>query len=211
MSSVTNSSVAPGNGHVVPILPLALLEAVRTHDRPVEVLEDEDLTVSLPRRLGLSDVVLSQIRRYEAEVAAGRRVPMPELVDLLRLVLRRPDAAEILMDAGRDVARTRFKRVPDWLVKFYRATPRRLALVGVRRATDRFLRTIAGATRITLRKPLVVEFKDSPTGRLDVTACVLYTGAIEEIARLYLGTDQRVIHSLCNARGDAVCEWMLEG
>ena len=93
MTSGPDSSATARNGYVVPVLPLALLEAVRAHDRPDEVLEDENLAVSLPRRLGLSDVVLTQIQRYEADVQSGRRVPLPELIDLLRLVLRRPDAA----------------------------------------------------------------------------------------------------------------------
>src|SRR5690606_9092655 len=62
--STTERSAAP----VDPLLPLALLEAVRTRDKPREVLEDEDLAASLPRRLGLTSVVESQIRRYEEAV-----------------------------------------------------------------------------------------------------------------------------------------------
>ena len=52
-------------------LPLAILESVRTHDRPAEVLEDEDLTISLPRRLGLTGVIETQIYRYQAAQKAG--------------------------------------------------------------------------------------------------------------------------------------------
>jgi len=48
---------------VAPLLPLVLLESVRAHDRPREVLEDEDLAASLPRRLGLTGVVETQIPR----------------------------------------------------------------------------------------------------------------------------------------------------
>lgn len=195
----------------MPFLPLALLEAVRTHDLPPEVLEDEDVSVSLPRRFGLSDVVLTQIRRYEAAVEAGRRVPLPDLIELVRLILRRPDAAEILMDAGRSVARWRFERVPASVAWYYRTVPLPVALFGVRRAVRRLLRSIAGAPRISLRTPFVVGMGNSPTGRLDGTACVLYTGAIEELARLYVGKEQRVVHSRCSARGDAICEWTLEG
>lgn len=209
--TVADSSTAARSGYVVPFLPLALLEAVRTHDLPPEVLEDEDVSVSLPRRFGLSDVVLTQIRRYEAAVEAGRRVPLPDLIELVRLILRRPDAAEILMDAGRSVARWRFERVPASVAWYYRTVPRRVALFGVRRAVRRLLRSIAGAPRISLRTPFVVGMGNSPTGRLDGTACVLYTGAIEELARLYVGKEQRVVHSRCSARGDAICEWTLEG
>lgn len=209
MTSV-DPSTAARNGYVVPFLPLALLEAVRAHDLPPEVLEDEDVSVSLPRRFGLSDVVLTQIRRYEAAVDAGRRVPLADLIELVRLILRRPDAAEILMDAGRSVARWHFERVPGSVAWYYRTVPLRMALFGVRRAVRRLLRSIAGAPRISLRKPFVIGMGNSPTGRLDGTACVLYTGAIEELARLYVGREHRVVHSRCSARGDALCEWTLE-
>lgn len=207
--TVADSSAPAARGYVVPFLPLALLEAVRAHDLPPEVLEDEDVSVSLPRRLGLSDVVLTQIRRYEADVEAGRRVPLPDLIELVRLILRRPDAAEILMDAGRSVARWRYDRVPRGLAWYYRTVPRRMALMGVRRGVRRLMRAVTGSARITARKPLVVALGNSPTGRLDGTACVLYTGAIEELASLYTGRDQRVVHTRCTARGDAVCEWSL--
>src|SRR5690606_21126730 len=91
---------------IAPAVPLALLESVRAHDRPSEVLEDEDLTVSMPRRLGLTDVIDSQIRRYRAN---GRRaVPLTEVADLFRLVLRRPDAEAILRAAGTMIGRELF-------------------------------------------------------------------------------------------------------
>src|SRR5690606_24631288 len=63
---------------VTPALPLALLEAMRVHDRPREVLEDEDLTISLPRRLGLTGVIESQIHRYEEARRRKQAVPADE-------------------------------------------------------------------------------------------------------------------------------------
>ena len=91
---------------IAPALPLALLESIRAHDRPSEVLEDEDLTTSMPRRLGLTDVIDSQIRRYRED---GRRgVPLTEVADLFRLVLRRPDAEAIMRGAGANHRREQF-------------------------------------------------------------------------------------------------------
>ena len=61
---------APERGRaasITPLFPLILLETLRDRDRPEEVLEDEDVSVSLPRRLGLSDVVMVQIRRFQEE------------------------------------------------------------------------------------------------------------------------------------------------
>ncbi|MGZ7236654.1 hypothetical protein ACXWOK_10690, partial [Streptococcus pyogenes] len=49
---------------VTPLFPLILLETLRDMDRPEELLEGEDLTASMPRRLGLSDVVYLQIHRF---------------------------------------------------------------------------------------------------------------------------------------------------
>jgi hypothetical protein len=39
------------------VVALTLLEVIRAQDLPTEVLEQEDTSVTLPRRLGLSDVV----------------------------------------------------------------------------------------------------------------------------------------------------------
>ena len=90
---------------ITPLFPLILLETLRDRDRPEEVLEDEDLTVSLPRRLGLSDVVGVQIRRFQEEVRNKRLQSTPQVIDLMRLVVRRPDAEEIFTEAGRRIAR----------------------------------------------------------------------------------------------------------
>ena len=63
------------DGTVAARLPLALLETVRAIDLPEEILENEDLPASLPRRFGLSDVVARRITAYEAAEKEGRRVP----------------------------------------------------------------------------------------------------------------------------------------
>ena len=74
----------PADATVAPVLPLALLEAIRAHDRPGGELLEDDPLVQLPRRLGLSDVVETQIRRYRE---AGRRgVPPAEVLDLRSLM-----------------------------------------------------------------------------------------------------------------------------
>jgi hypothetical protein len=92
-------------GNVAPAFPLALLESVRSHDRPDEVLEAEDLTVSMSRRLGMTGIIGTQIHRYTEAQRAGRSVRVDEVMGLIRLVLRRPDAAPILHETGQRVAR----------------------------------------------------------------------------------------------------------
>jgi hypothetical protein len=196
------------NASVIAGLPLALLESVRSQDHPGEVLEDENLTVSLPRRLGLSDVVFTQIRRYETAKESGRKVPLTELVDLLRLVLRRPDAPLILQETGRRMAADRFERVPAHMKRLGRILPGAFAVFPIRGGLRRLLHSITGGARVDIRrKPFMVSMPASPTGRLDTIACLLYTAAIEEFVKLYSGRDRRVAHERCTARGDGRCEW----
>ena len=53
---------------VDPLVPLTLLEAVRSVDMPDGDLEAEFVDELRTQRLGLSDTVLSQIRRYNEAV-----------------------------------------------------------------------------------------------------------------------------------------------
>jgi predicted hydrocarbon binding protein len=198
---------------VIPALPIALLEAVRASDRPGEVLEDEDLTVSLPRRLGLTGVVDTQIRRYEATKRWTRSVPHGDVVNLYRLVLRRPDAARILFEAGRALAAMRYERTPTAAGATLRVMPRGVVLGTVRRVTRRLLRAIGTESAVELRKPFTVRIPHGEIARLDEagTACRLYTGLFEELTELYTGSDARVTHSSCMATGAPACEWTLSG
>lgn len=189
---------------------LALLEAVRAYDHPGEVLEDEDLAVSLPRRLGLKGVVLSQIEKYEKAHLAGRKVPAADVINLLRLVLRRPDAEAILRDAGKRIARFHYERLSRVSASLLRAIPGRLALAPVRRAARNLLRSSAGNGRPRVnRKPFVVRLPGSAAAGLDPIACELYTCALEELILLYTGAARALHHGRCLARGDEICEWVL--
>jgi hypothetical protein len=203
--------IEPGaRSGVAAVLPLSLLESVRAHDRPGEILEDEDLTVSLLRRLGLKGVVLSQIQRYEQAHSAGRTVPVSDLTNLLQLVLRRPDAEAILRDTGRRVARSRFEGLSGLTTTMLRIMPRSLTFVPLRRATRGLMRGISGSDKARVNgKPLVVQLDGSPPARLHPLGCVLYTGTLEEMVLLYTGAAATVLHDRCVARGDAVCEWRL--
>lgn len=201
-----------GQGAVDAGVALALLEAVRAHDHPGEVLEDEDLAVSLPRRLGLKGVVLSQIERYEKAHLAGRKVPVSDVSNLVQLVLRRSDAEAILRDAGRRVARFQYERLSRVSATLLRAVPGPFALGPVRRAARRLLHRTAGNGRPRVnRKPFIVRLPSSVAARLDPIACVLYTGALEELILLYTGGPKALHHARCLARGDEVCEWVLGG
>ena len=51
----------PGLRRVQAVVALRLLEVMRDMDLPTELLGDENLTLTIPRRFGLSDVVERQI------------------------------------------------------------------------------------------------------------------------------------------------------
>lgn len=195
---------------VAPMLPLALLESIRAHDRPHEVLEDEDLSASLPRRLGLTNVVGSRIREYEQANRGGWTVPAEEVADLLRLVLRRPDAGAILHDAGAGVARWHHRRTRGLVP--VRLLPRRLRRAAAGRAARRMLRRIVGAGRVSvLRRPLRVRISGGLIAELygNGQICTLYTGALQELASIYRHDRAGVSHSRCTTQTESVCEWLL--
>src|SRR5690606_13525364 len=135
-----------------PVFPLLLLETMRDMDRPEEVLEDEDLTSSLPRRFGLSDVVLSQIRRFQEEVRQRRMQGVGQVEDLLRLVVRRPDAERIFEEAGRRMARHAWAQRSATARRMVRFLPRPLATQTAARAARRMLRTLTGDSRFAVNR-----------------------------------------------------------
>ena len=197
---------------VAAILPLSLLESVRTHDRPDEILEDENLTASLPRRFGLSDVIHSQIRRYEEARRKGRPVPARELVDLIRLVIRRPDAEEILDEAGRDLVARYLDGLAGRRARFARILPGPIARAALaRRARLLSRRIAAGAEPLILRAPVRVRLRNSITAEVDPggVACRLYTSAFRALSERYLRAGAAAEHNRCATRGDDLCEWTL--
>jgi predicted hydrocarbon binding protein len=200
-----------GRRLIVPAVPLALLEAVRDSDRPGEVLEDEDLSVSMPRRLGLTGVFDTQIRRYQTARQWQRSVPLEDLLNLLRLVLRRPDAGSILLDAGRRIARSRYERVPEVAKLFTRYVPKAVVLSALRRIVRRSFRAATGSDSVDVSKPLVVRVPQSDVAGLDEigTACRLFAGMFEELVHLYTRKPAQVTHSACMSLAHPACEWRL--
>src|SRR2546430_827278 len=93
------------------ILPLAVLEAVRNLDTPVEDGLTEFAAELLSKRLGLSPTVAMQLAQYEGLVRRDARVDRAHVEALLRLVGRRPDADLVFADAGRRAARRAVARL----------------------------------------------------------------------------------------------------
>lgn len=204
--------VASDRRLITPVLPLLLLETMRDMDRPAEVLEDEDLAASLPRRFGLSDVVFVQIRRFQEEVRQKRLQRVSDVEDLVRLVVRRPDASEIFLEAGRRVARNAWRDRARAVRGGVRFLPNPLALMSANRAARKLLRRLTGASAFRAQRwPVELRIHDSLTARADASgaACSLYTGVFEETLRLYTGRAYRAHHHSCATRGGESCEWQV--
>lgn len=186
---------------------LALLEALRDLDRPGEILDDENVAVTLPRRLGLSEVVDAQIRRYQQEARHGRRVPESEVRDLIRLVTRRPDAVRLFHQVGRSL--TAANGAPGWRT----VLPERAVVQMARRRIRRRLRVLFGRKMVSVvRGPFRIEaatrllLEADPAGN----ACALVTGLAQAVMETYAGLPRPVLHATCLARGDAKCSWTLD-
>jgi len=97
---------------VDPLIPLTFLETVRDADRPAggEVTEAEYVPELLNKRLGMTDTVLAQIRRYTEVMQRGQRVGRDEVVSLARLIGRRPDAPQLFQSVGEATARVVHRR-----------------------------------------------------------------------------------------------------
>lgn len=200
----------PAAASTTPVVALALLEALRSTDTPEEVLEDEDVQQSLPRRLGLSEVVGTQIRRYRDLKDRKAKMSARELADLLVLVDRRPDAGDVFERAGAWLARRslREKRLRRSIarVPLPGAVQRALALRTARGVAEQ---VNPGASVRTEGKPpaLVVE-GSLPAAAGVPEACRLVRAALETSLSMH-GMDPSgdTLHPLCESRGDSCCVW----
>lgn len=197
-------------GSVKAALPLALLEAVRAHDRPEEVLEDEDLAISLPRRLGLTGVIETQLRRYTGAARSGKNVATEEFASLMRLVLKRPDAETILCDTGERMALRRFQLMRPAYLRVLRTLPKALLVAAWRQSARRMLRDMVGDGAVEVSgRPPVVCLRGGAFARLEPagSACAVYTAALERLAALFSGTTASAAHTRCSAKAGGYCEW----
>ncbi len=202
-------------GNVTAVLPLTLLESVRAHDRPEEFLENEDLMLSMPRRLGLTGVVDNQIRQYQAAESAGRAVSLEEVASLIKLVLKRDDAAMILRETGRRMAEQHFQRLPEGYIRILRVLPSGLLLGSWRRSARSLLRQMVGTVAIEVgsRPAAAARLRPNPLAMLEPTgtACALYASVLERLAELYTDASPYAVETRCCATGEDCCEWTISG
>ncbi len=184
---------------------LTLLEVIRARDLPTEVLASEDPTRTLPRRLGLSEAVEAEIRRYREEARHRGRITDEQARDLFRLVLRRPDSEEVFLQAGemlagKDEAGRGIKSFcpKKALFSLARRQVRRRMLVLFGREIGGFAH---GPFTLEARGHLLLDM--DPGG----DACALLTGFSAAVLSRYLRQPVRVAHAPCQAFKGELCRW----
>ena len=205
-----------GTDKVSPAIALALLAALRASDTPSEVIEDESFRISLPRRLGLNEVVDKQMRRY-TEISERRgTITADEFASLLGLIDRRPDAAAIFAAAGRHLGEARFAPAGAVDRTRDRLTPARIRRRRLLRRMIEVARELQPGSSITSVSEAGVdgiEIREPPLARAtaDGAGCHLLTGALDVgIVRL-AGDAHGIDHPRCVARGDDHCRWIVRG
>ncbi len=184
---------------------LALLEVIQQQDLPSEILEDENVSQTMPRRFGLSDVVDRQVRLHREHARKGRKLSDGELQELLRLVLRRPDAVEVFFEVGLRLAGP----PPNG---FLRSLPLGMRMFIARRRTLRRLRALLGRRVGGFAPgPFVLNGSASPFVQADPSgkACQVVAGLCQQILRDLISEDVLVVEQACEARGDRSCRWVM--
>ena len=177
-------------------LPLSLLESVRAIDTPEAELDAELVHELRNKRLGLSDTVYMQIKRYSEAVRRSQRIPYDEVLALARLIGRRPDADLAFRESGRRWARSAS------LPAFF---GRPIALRQLRRIARRHFDGVIvrqGSTLLLdIKAPVSVDAAPNFVG------CGMYEAAFRESLLLLCGAEGAVDHVMCLGRGDTSCQW----
>jgi hypothetical protein len=199
----------PTPAAVPALLPLSLLEAIRNLDTPVEDGLDELAEEIVVRRLGLSPTVAAQIQRYRAVAEREGTVELDEVVSVVRLVGRRPDAPLVFADAGRRAARYAARSRGRSARTLARVSPtalaRRVSLRAAARLARQFfggeLRAPGGGTEVRMADPLSI------LALPDGAACSFYGSAYGELLRSLTAFEGAMLHEHCRSRGDDACVW----
>lgn len=200
-------------GTVNAIVPLSLLEAVRSVDIP-EGGDDEVEYVQEHRnkRLGLSDTVIAQIRRYKDALKRNQQIPIHEAAGISRLIGRRPDAESIFTKGGNIVADRMYEMISATTRQIIHLLPgflaRPLAFRQVRRAGERYLgaKVRRVGASIVLGVAESVTYGTAPKG----IGCLYYESALRQLLKRLVSAGGMIDHVHCRERGEEICEWRAE-
>lgn len=203
---------ATAGGPVDARLPLALLEAVKAIDTPESELDAEMVHELRNKRLGLSETVLLQIRRYQDAVRRQQRVAFDEALALSRLIGRRPDADLAFREAGRRWARALVATIGASRRTAITSLPsligRPIALRRLRKLARRYMDAsiVRQGSTLLLEVSAPVTVDSAP----NAVGCGMYEAAFRESLLVLADIDGAVDHVLCRARGDSTCQWRAE-
>lgn len=191
------------------LLPLSLLEAVRTVDTPIAEEDAEYVGELRSKRLGLSDTVYAQIRRYVDAARRRERVPLQEAVGISRLVGRRPDAERVFRDGGVYLANRVYDRIPALVRGIIHFMPsivaRPLAFRQTRRIAARYYN--GGIERVGSFVLLTVSSSATVGTAPGGAGCRYYESGLSVLLGKLLQAGGRVEHVRCSERGDGICQW----
>ena len=193
-------------------IPLALLEAIRRIDTPVDTADTEYVTELRNKRLGLSDTVYTQIRRYNDAMKRGQRIPFAEAEGLGTLIGRRPDAAALFQSAGEILAGAIYDSISATTRGTIRTLPgfigRPLALKQIKDVSERFLEGTLERTGsfLSLKVTDSVTVNGSPKS----AGCMFYETAFRQLLKALIDAGDQVDHVHCAQRGEGYCEWRAE-
>ena len=194
------------------LLPLSFLEAVRNVDSPVEDLEAELVGDLRNKRLGLSDTIYMQIRRFTDAVKRNQRTSHEEAVALARLLGRRADAEAVFRAAGRHLAHEAYQTLGNFSRRTMLAVPSLLARPIALRTTRRLARRFLNGRISRVGSHVYLEVAHSVT--LDTAprsvGCTYYEAALKELLRLLVNNVGAVEHVRCASRQEGTCSWRAE-
>ena len=192
-----------------PVLPLALLEAVRGLDLPNPDAFPEFHDDLSSKRLGMSRTVATQIDRFTRMMKSGRSVEADELVALLRLVGRRNDASLVFSEAGRRAGRLAVQRTRTPLTPLRHVLPGGLRTSAGFRLAQRTVRSVLGGMLRRTDGVADASLEDPPSARATEggAACSFYGAALAEVLRLLTDFEGAMFHVACRTKGDAACVW----
>ena len=193
------------------LLPLSLLEAVRSMDTPAgdDDAEAEYVDELRSKRLGLSDTVYAQIRRYTDAAKRNERLSLAEAAGIARLIGRRPDAERVFRDGGAWLATRVYDRIGGpvrWIIRVLPSiVSRPLAFRQTRRLAQRYY----NGSMERVGSFVLLAVTDSPTvGTAPNSAgCAYFESSLAVILQKLLDTGGLVEHVRCIDRGDGVCQW----
>lgn len=200
-------------GFVNALVPLTLLEAVRSVDIPEgDDVEVEYVQEHRNKRLGLSETVIAQIGRYKEAMKRNQPIAVNEPAGIARLIARRADANQIFVRAGTLLATRMYKMIPSSTRQVIHLLPgfvvRPLAFRQLRKAGAKYfaadVRRVGASIVVAVKEPVTAG--GTPKG----SGCVYYESAVREMLRLLVNGGGMVDHVHCVDRGEDVCEWRAE-